>query len=195
MDKGSRSLAYNDFMIEFVGESDRAAVILGAAKIEALLGALLNRHLLPCPGSHDDLLEGDSPLATFSSRIRICNRLGIIDPQFAKPLHVFRRLRNSFAHEINHLDLTVGRARHRVVALSEPFAKTKFFQRMLGGVAKQMNRSEEDTGVVFRAVLGIFCLELESIRGAIEPVADRGWDDIAKAVEGIADAPDGDGGG
>lgn len=184
MDKDRNSLAYNEFMIEFVGESDRAAVILGAAKIDAHLGELLKRHLLPNAGSQDDLLEGDSPLATFSARIRICNRLGIIDPQFAKLLHTFRRLRNSFAHEIDHSDFTVGRARDRVSALSEPFAKTPFFQRMLGGVAKQMNRSEEDTGVVFRAVLGVFYLELEWILGAIEPVADRGWDGIVEGVKG-----------
>ena len=183
MNEDQDSLTYNKFMIEFVGESDRASVILGAAKIDALLREILNRHFLPCAKSQDDLLEGDSPLSTFSSRIRICNRLGLIDPQFTKLLHIFRRLRNSFAHEVEHSDFTVNRARDRVKALSKPFAEAPFFQRMLESVTKQMKRPPDDTGVVFRAVLGVFYLELDRILKAIEPVADRRWGGIVEGVK------------
>ena len=84
------------FMEEFLVDSDRASVVLGAAKIDALLCSLLDHYLIPNPGTEDDLLEGDLPLGTFSARIKMCHRLGLIDAHFAKLLHVFRRLRNAF---------------------------------------------------------------------------------------------------
>jgi len=50
------------FMSEFMAESDRAAVILGAAKLDLLLYQLLSKFLVASPSSKDELLDGDSPL-------------------------------------------------------------------------------------------------------------------------------------
>jgi hypothetical protein len=55
-------LAFNDFLEEFRTESDRAAVILAAARIDLHLYHLLQHVLLPNPSKSDELLEGDSPL-------------------------------------------------------------------------------------------------------------------------------------
>lgn len=154
---------FGEFMNEFVAESDRAAVVLGAAKIDSLLYALLDLHLLPCTGD-DDLLDGDSPLATFSAKIKLCYRLGLIDAHFAKMLHVLRKLRNSFAHEVSHSSLKSGSARDRVLSLSEPFAKAGFFQEMVQLAASESKREVNDPGVIFRAVLGLFYIELDSIK-------------------------------
>src|ERR1041384_5909756 len=93
-----QAMAFGHFMRDFLKESDRAAVILGAAKIDALLCAMIESALRPVTSGEDDLLEGDAPLSTFSARIRVAYRLGLIDADFAKLLHVLRKLRNSFAH-------------------------------------------------------------------------------------------------
>src|SRR2546422_8611501 len=93
--------AFAKFVDEFKGESDRAAVILGAAKLDATLGQILDRHLRPSLSSSDELLDGDSPLSTFSARIAVCYRLGLISSEFAKTLHQVRKIRNSFAHELS----------------------------------------------------------------------------------------------
>lgn len=162
------SKSFGDFMNEFISESDRAAVILGASKIETLLGYILDKHLLPSTSGTDDLLEGDSPLATFSARIKICHRLGLIDDHFAKLLNIFRKLRNGFAHEVTHSKLSSSAARDRVVAMADPFMKSEFFQTLVQKVADQMGRETADPGVVFRAVLAIFHLELNRIQDAIE---------------------------
>jgi len=151
-----RADSFSTFMMDFVTESDRAAVILGASKVEILLGEILDKYLLPVPGSVDELLEGDSPLATLSAKIKICHRLGLIDDQLAKLLHIFRRLRNAFAHEVSAHALQDGPSRDRVAAMAEPFIRAPFFQYLVAAVATSMGRAESDSGVIFRTVLSFF---------------------------------------
>jgi DNA-binding MltR family transcriptional regulator len=175
--------SFSGFMQEFVGESDRAAVILGAAKIEFLLEQILDKYLIPSPSSQDELLDGDSPLGTFSAKIKICHRLGIIDDRFCKLLNVFRRLRNGFAHDVTHSTLTVGSARDRVIALADPFGDSDFFHALTTQVANDAERSDDDPGVIFRAVLALFYIELGRIHEAVHP-AERMFDDgIVEMVE------------
>jgi hypothetical protein len=156
-------------MQEFVAESDRAAVILGAAKIDAVLGQILDKYLLPSPSASDDLLEGDSPLGTFSARIKACHRLGLLDDQFAKLLNTFRRLRNGFAHEVTTGTLSSGSARDRVLAMAEPFVGQKFYAAILQKVARDLERDIDDPGAIFRTVLALFLLELDDIYEDLVP--------------------------
>lgn len=174
--------AFIAFMDEFVAETDRAAVVLGAAKVDSMLRNLLDRFLLPHPGSEDDLLEGDAPLATFSARIRLCQRLGLIDTQFAKLLHVFRKLRNDFAHDVAHSSLKQGTARDRVLALAQPFANSDFFQGLLAKVASSTGRDATDAGAIFRTVLALFYIELHRIVDATQALKQSGRDPIVDSV-------------
>lgn len=160
--------SFSEFMNQFIEETDRAAVILGAAKIDMLLLQILDKFLLPNPNSEDDLLEGDAPLGTFSARIKACHRLGLIDSHFTKLLNTFRRLRNGFAHEITHADLSSGSARDRVAALAEPFSEIEYFQSLVGQVAAATNRPVHDAGVVFRAVLALFHIHLMAVHDDME---------------------------
>lgn len=91
---------FEEFAKEFKTESDRAAVILGASKLDQLLGMTLEKHLLPCTTSTDQLFSNNGPLGNFSSKIDFSYRLGLIDNQFCNSLHLVRRIRNSFAHEV-----------------------------------------------------------------------------------------------
>ncbi len=97
-----------DIIEEFKKESDRACVILSAAKLDAQLYLLLSKTLKPSFGNQDELLDGDSPLGTFSSKINMAYRLGLLDSHFAKSLHLIRRIRNAFAHEFKSMSLTNG---------------------------------------------------------------------------------------
>lgn len=165
-----RGATFGSFMDEFVNESDRAAVILGAAMVENLLGQILDKYLIPCTGTSDDLLEGDAPLATFSAKIKACHRLGLLDDQFIKLLNTFRRLRNGFAHEVTTGSLADGAARDRVAALAEPFIDARMFRSLANKIAEVSKRDVNDPGVIFRAVLAVFHLELASIHEAITPL-------------------------
>lgn len=118
--KLTRSIDVEDFIKfvdEFKGESDRAAVILGAAKLDLLLCQTLQQYLAPNTGSKDELLDGDSPLGTFSARVMIANRLGLIDDEFTRALQLIRKIRNSFAHETSGCSLNSGSHRDRVKEL------------------------------------------------------------------------------
>jgi hypothetical protein len=163
----AHQVSFQSFMEEFIAETDRAAVILGAAKVEFQLGQLLETYFLPCTGSADDLLEGDSPLATFSAKIRVCHRLGLIDDTFVKLLNTFRRLRNGFAHEVTANSLAAGSARDRVFSMAEPFKDSRFFLSLLNKIARNMEKEVSEPSVVFRAVLAIFLLNLNRLHRSI----------------------------
>ncbi len=111
---------FQHFMEQFQEETDRAAVILGAAKLDSLLYDLLVRVLRPSTSGADDLLDGEAPLSTFSAKIRICYRLNVVDDEFARALHLVRRIRNDFAHETSAKSLNEGGHRDRVKALVAP---------------------------------------------------------------------------
>ena len=97
-----RTLNFDDFADELLAEKQpRALVILACAKIDVQLLGLITPSLLPKiakANEQDELLEGDNPLATFSSRIKICRRLGLIDEPLAKTLDKLRNVRNQAAH-------------------------------------------------------------------------------------------------
>ena len=120
-----------DFMREFSAETDRAAVIIGAAKLDYLLYQLLSKFLLPSPTSNDEFLEGDAPLGTFSARINAAYRLGLIDASFARSLHLTRRLRNAFAHEPSSCSLDKSPHADRVRELMGPLKSHPAFVDML----------------------------------------------------------------
>lgn len=105
MRKEPKALEFDEFAEELLVETQqRALVILACAKIDAQLFALLDAFLLPKAtkkSDGDELLDGDNPLSTFSSRIKICRRLGLIDDRLADELDKFRAIRNQAAHWIS----------------------------------------------------------------------------------------------
>lgn len=149
--------AFQAFVDEFKGESDRAAVILGAAKLDALLAQILDRLLLPSLSSTDELLEGDSPLSTFSARINMCYRLGVISPEFAKSLHLVRRIRNGFAHELSGCSLDSGSHADRLKALLLPLQALPFFSYFRNLFFGNSTPSND-----FKACLSMMAARLES---------------------------------
>lgn len=103
---------------EFKGESDRACVILAAAMLDSALRNLLQTKFTPCPSS-DMLFDGaNAPLSTFSSRIDMSYRLGLLSARFCRDLHLVRKIRNDFAHNVTGCAFTDSGVRDRVQALS-----------------------------------------------------------------------------
>lgn len=96
---------FDDFAEDLLAErSARPLIIVGASKIEQLLFQMLDTFLLPKrvkPKQQDELLQGDTPLGTFSARIKICYRLGLIDETLCMTLELLRKIRNLCAHEVS----------------------------------------------------------------------------------------------
>lgn len=114
---------FGEFKQEFGKETDRAAVILAAAKVDELLRLVIMKRLAPSPTARDSLLEPEQPLGSFSARIDIAHRLKLIDEAFARALHLIRKIRNDFAHESAGAALSSGPHADRVRELALPWRK------------------------------------------------------------------------
>jgi hypothetical protein len=96
---------FDSFAEDLLAErSPRPLIIVGASKADHLLFEVLLAFLLPKTAkadAQDELLEGDTPLASFSARIKMCRRLGLIDETLYFALDRLRTLRNLSAHSVS----------------------------------------------------------------------------------------------
>jgi hypothetical protein len=157
---------FDNFLLEFKGETDRAAVILGAAKLDYLLYQILSTFFVPCAGGSDELLDGDSPLATFSAKINIAYRLGLIDSQFARALHLVRRIRNTFAHEATGVKLDAGPHRDRIKELVAPLASYQLYEKAKEAFFKDKKGTTAD----FYTTLALMVVRLDYLFHKIKPI-------------------------
>lgn len=105
-------------MSHFLKESDRAAVIVTSVMFENALKALLMRSFVANPSSTDELFDGgNAPLSSFSARIAIAHRMGLITARFAKNLNLIRKIRNEFAHNLEGCDFNQARIKDQVQEL------------------------------------------------------------------------------
>jgi len=126
-------------------ESPRAMAILSVTVLEEALGSLLRGALLPCPTSDDPLLDGPyAPLGSFSAKIDFASRMDLISPPISQSLHLVRKIRNSFAHDISGSSFDQAVVRSRVREL-----------RRLDDVTKPERRADFPEGPVgdFQAVV------------------------------------------
>jgi hypothetical protein len=111
---------FDTFAEDILNERNaRPLVIVGAAKADDLLLETLRAYLLPKiakPNDNDELLEGDTPLSSFSARIKVCQRLGLIDETLFLILDKLRALRNLSAHSLS-FDHVKSPVRERVADL------------------------------------------------------------------------------
>ncbi len=165
MNEQKRKNKYKDigildsFIDQLVKEGDRATVILAVAKLDLILSQILQKHLISIPGSKDELLDDDGPLSTFSAKIHIAYRLGLIDNLFAHSLHLIRKIRNNFAHEVEGCSLNSGSHRDRVRELIAPVKDLESF-RSTCDLYKKLGTLTL-ASIQFRTMSGYMCLYLE----------------------------------
>jgi|HubBroStandDraft_1064217.scaffolds.fasta_scaffold382651_1 hypothetical protein len=150
--------AFDAFVAEFGLESDRAAAILGAAKLDELLRRMLDRFFVPDPHKKYGLLgnSGDQALSSFSARTKAAFRLGLIDEEFALSLDIIRKIRNRFAHEVEAGSLAEEPYREWVKELARPIPSPTFWRIHVERFGKTGGPAAE-----FRAVLVVLTLILE----------------------------------
>jgi hypothetical protein len=114
---GDRPTHTAKFILDLAKEGERAAVVLGASRADSLLEELLKAALRPHPGSSDNLFDPDRPLGTFSARISLAFRMGLVDEACEHALQMLRKIRNDFAHSATRASLDESRHRSRVLEL------------------------------------------------------------------------------
>jgi hypothetical protein len=159
---------FDSFADDLLGERNaRPLIIVGASKVDSLLFQILNVYLLPKrtkTKEQDELLEGDKPLATFSARIKICYRLGLIDETLCFALEKLRALRNPSAHSIG-FDIANSPTREHLSELQKSVAKRHSFRLTKERYFDNdpLSRIEE-----LQCVLLTLCVLLEAIREKIQ---------------------------
>jgi hypothetical protein len=157
---------FKAFVAEFAKESERALVVLTAARLDFLLFRILQKYLVPDTAKVDDFFENQGPGATFSSKIMLSYRLGLIDRQFVSSLNLLRRIRNDFAHEPTDCSLAKGKYRDQVRSLCAPFKKSEFFDFF----REECFSGESDVRIEFMTAVGIMLTRLEFLFDALAPV-------------------------
>jgi hypothetical protein len=91
---------------EFIFDSDRSAIMVGASRIDIYLERILKLLLKePSNPKEDSLFNIERPLSSFSSKIDLAHRIGILTDQLAINIHLVRKLRNDAAHDAYPFDL------------------------------------------------------------------------------------------
>jgi hypothetical protein len=92
-------LAYvNQVSQELLRVSDRARAVLLGAEIDRYLRQMLETYFLPKAPRSGRLLEGSGPVGTFTARIEVAYRLGLLRPEWHHDLQIISQIRNEFAH-------------------------------------------------------------------------------------------------
>jgi hypothetical protein len=106
---------FRGYAAEMARESDRGAVIVGAAILDTLLGELISARLVASVERDDELLEGSSaPCSSFGSRIDLAYRIGALGLTMRSSLHLIRKMRNEAAHVGQYRDLASPELQNRL---------------------------------------------------------------------------------
>lgn len=105
---------------EFKGASDRAIAIVAGAFLDEVLTDLLREFLVPDAASDKKIFEGTGFLSTFSSKIEIAFRLGLVSNKEYKTLHTIRSIRNEFAHKLSELSFSTQSIKARCKNIETP---------------------------------------------------------------------------
>lgn len=105
---------------ELEKESDRGCVVLAFAWMDEQFTAMLTKFLLPSKheaAKADELLGVGRPIGDAATKIDLLLRLGLISTTTHKSLHLFRKLRNDFAHLSSSIAFSTDHIRDRIVAI------------------------------------------------------------------------------
>lgn len=162
-----------EFIKEFISESDRAAVVLGAAKLDDMLLRILERYMLPSTTTKDELLSTRMPLNAFGAKIDLVYRLGLIREDFRDALHAIRKIRNSFAHNVEGCSLQDQKNKDLINNLAKPYKGRLFFEKSL----ESYFGNEHTESTYFRTVLSIHAYRLFTLSTVVkELTSENAWE-------------------
>lgn len=164
---------FHDFFEFYSNEPDSVTAILVPAKLDALLRICIERRLLPAKKPKDDtLLRSDGALGTFSSRIEIAYRLGIVDSDYKVALHLLRKMRNEFAHGFETQDFASQHHKSRILELVRPIEHTRFYLDAFARISDIQGEERANYLIVtapMTSVLTIYATMVKRIDGDLLP--------------------------
>lgn len=153
---------FDSFVEDLLAErTPRSLIIVAAAKVDNLLLEILRAYLMPKTSKlkePDELLE--TPSFTFSSRIKMCQRLGLIDATLYRALERLRAVRNLCAHRVS-FDATASPAREHFLELKTAIEGRASFQLTK---KRYFEDAEIDATEERQCIVLTLCVLLEGIR-------------------------------
>ena len=167
MGKEERSSIIDDVLEWSSGfkETDvRLMILIAASRIDDDLKSLLNSVMLHESGGSDRLFGNDRPLGSFSSRIILAYRLGLIDRDFESFLQTLRKLRNDSAHASTPLDISIPPHIDRVRSLFQITESSPVYKDLFGGFDPPLSVKDDPK----RCLLTSFMIAVMNLECGIE---------------------------
>jgi len=121
--KDRRNRDINDVLEVIGSESPRTTAIVLGAELDLALRDILESYFLP-PNSvsqkYGSLFGPDEAAGSFSARIEVAYRAGLIPDWCQAELHVIRKVRNEFAHQATGFSFTDSPVRELIGQLRLP---------------------------------------------------------------------------
>lgn len=106
---------FSDCIEQLDKESERGVVIVSAALLNETLEQLIKDNLAPSAEKDDELFVGAyAPLDSFSTKIDLAYRLGLVGLSTRSSLHLIRKLRNDFAHSALQISFESNSVQSRI---------------------------------------------------------------------------------
>ncbi len=82
-----------ELLPKIIGDTDQSPVLVGVTRLENELEKYIHSFLIESPTGKEDLFE-NGPLTTFSAKISIARRLGLINNELQNAIDNMRKIRN-----------------------------------------------------------------------------------------------------
>lgn len=160
---------FDELVDEIIDEkNDRSLVILCTSIIDDQLYDILDKFLQKPLKKDDDLLKGDNPLSTFSSRIKIIYRLGIIDNSLKEILDQVRKIRNLCAHRVS-INLIKSPIKDHILFLKKEMLVRRSFELTKQRYFGNKISSESEVKAIFVSI----CVILKAIIDSIDTIKEN----------------------
>ena len=146
--------------------NDRSLIILCSSIIDEQLYDILNTLFKKI--KEDDLLKGDNPLSTFSSRIKILYRIGIIDESLKGILDNVRKIRNVSAHSVA-LNLNKSPLKDHILTLRKSIINRPSYELM----KKRYFENNVNNSSEVKSLFITICVILEAINISVIEIAEN----------------------
>lgn len=156
---------YEKFFAEFMGESDRAAIVLGAAQMDDLLETILYKRLIE---PKQELFDFNGPYGTFSAKIDTAHAVGVLDKSFATKIHLVRKIRNQCAHDIQKVDLNKEPVSQQIADLAASFSDTEFWRVNIEKSGVLFNKT--GNSLILRFAIACLVANLAQISSSVKTI-------------------------
>jgi len=116
-------------LTKIIGDSERSPILVGVTRLESELEKYIAAFLIESPTGKEDLFE-TGPLSTFSAKISIARRLGLINNELQNAIDSMRKIRNMANKSESSNVFESGQIRSFVENLHNKYSENKNYKEI-----------------------------------------------------------------